>query len=147
MNLESQDEPALNDIPTNENELQSSQPTSSSNNILNQNLSGSFRESQSFGDRDSNNGEFGTSHTTIYAPVEQVSQPQTRWPNQSVAATQYQPLSNSRLGVAAIPNQNLSQFQNVPNADNGLNTNGDRRNPRTRTDTQRPPASSQQYFV
>lgn len=132
INLQPHEDTSSIDIEQNQT-AEESQPSSSSNNILNQNLSGSFRDPQSFGDR----------NATIYAPSAPPTEP--RWPT----ATQYQPLSTvPRLGVAAIPNQNFNQMHDVPPGDEQEAIAGQsRRNQRGRGDTQRPPAPSQQYFV
>lgn len=145
MRLLTHEDSSSSDVEQNQvaihNEQYTSRPSSSSNNILNQNLSGSFREPRSLDNRDSNEGENGSAHTTVYSPTVPTQPP---WCN----STQYQPLSNSRLGVAAIPNQNFNQMCDVPQGD-GLERpiSQGRRNQRSRGDSQRPPASSQQYFV
>lgn len=133
ISLQPHEDAASIDIEQNqaaESEAYGSRPSSSSNNILNQNLSGSFREPQSFGNRD------GGAHTTTYAPSAPPTAP--HWPT----ATQYQPLSTvPRLGVAAIPNQHFNQMHDVQIGDDEEATAGQSRR------NQRPPAPSQQYFV
>lgn len=128
------------------NELSPARRASSSNNILNANLSGSFRDAQPISERGSIEDDYDDALGTIYAPSVQPADMQTpRWPS-----TQYQPLSNSRLGVAAIPNQNFSQSAAVPllHDDSGSNGRRNQRNAADNTDTQRrSPASSTQYFV
>lgn len=145
MRLQTHDDSSSIDVEENQvainNEQYTSRPSSSSNNILNQNLSGSFREPRPVGNRDSDEGENGNTHTNIYSPTTPTQPTRSN-------STQYQPLSNSRLGVAAIPNQNFNQLCDEPQ-DHGIGRaiSQSRRNQRGRGNSQRPPASSQQYFV
>lgn len=121
-----------------------------SNNILNQNLSGSFSVDQPIR-RDSYEEDYSNSQNTIYQPIGSDVQQQSQTPRWPVNRNcHYQPLSNSRLGVVAIPNQNF-QPSAMP-AENLDGSASNSRRPQRDHDpgdnTQRASrASSDKYFV
>lgn len=151
MNLQPQggDRTSISSIDQSSIHVDDDLASSNSNNILNQNLSGSFLVRQpSITSTDERRGsyeeDFSNSQSTIYQPpigvdATQSDTPTSHWPA-SRHNTQYQPLSNSRIGVVAIPNQN---FQPIPaTSDMADNHRLHREN------TQRPsPGSSDKYFV
>lgn len=126
--------------------------TSMSNNILNQNLSGSLRAPVRVGgDVNSYEDDYSNSHSTIYQPIAMEPQPQSapplsasqqRLPNRN--AHQYQPLSNSRLGVAAIPNTNFNVAANDATYATSSRNNRDNTQPQAERSS---PAASEKFFV
>lgn len=141
-----------------------SQRSSSSNNILNSNLSGSFKKCKPHSqqnqtefddddDDDNINGSIEPSRT-IYAPIS-TSQPQFLQPKASTS-------SHQRIAVAAIPNVNLQQpmlravsssspsvYSTNRRNSNSESSNGDADDTQTRPtgNFNRAAASSTDYFV
>lgn len=139
-----------------DNELSTTtRSTSMSNNILNQNLSGSLRAPHIAGNGDSYEDDYSNARSTIYQPIamehqQQPQQPsqqplatqQQRWPNRNTH--QYLPLSNSRLGVVAIPNQNFSAAADDVSFATSSRNNRDNTQPQAERSS---PASSEKFFV